>query len=139
MQNNLNGTIRNVWTILTALVWLANGLWCKLLNGVPRHRSIVAEILGATYATPLTFAIGALEVLMAIWIISGIRPRLCVILQIVTIATMNVLEYILVPELLLFGRWNALFAALFILALAAIEWTRPAAHPDVSHNTQLKS
>ena len=138
MQNYLNGALRNVWTILTAMVWLANGLWCKLLNGVPRHRSIVAEILGTEYATPLTFTIGALEVLMAIWIISGIRPRLCTVLQIATIAIMNVLEYILVPDLLLFGRWNALFAALFIMALACFEWTRPVAQPGFAHNTIRK-
>jgi len=138
MQNNLNGTLRNLWTFITALVWLINGLWCKLLNGVPRHRNIVAEILGADYATPLTFGIGALEVLMAIWIVSGIRPRLCVIMQIATVATMNALEYILVPDLLLFGHWNAFFAALFIAALAVAEWTRPTAQPDVSHNTPLR-
>lgn len=33
-----------------AAVWLINGLLCKVLNFVPRHQQIVAEILGANYS-----------------------------------------------------------------------------------------
>lgn len=54
---------------------------------------------------------------MALWIISGIKPRWNALLQILTIAVMNVLEFVLVPDLLLWGRWNALFALLFILLI----------------------
>jgi len=43
-------------TLLIATVWLANGLFCKLLNLVPRHRLIVARILGAPHATLFTRA-----------------------------------------------------------------------------------
>jgi len=96
-------------------VWLINGLVCKVLNLVPRHQQIVAEILGANYSRLLTFAIGCSEIVMAIWIVSTIKTRLNAITQIVIVAVMNLLEYLLVPHLLLWGRANAIFAFAFIL------------------------
>jgi len=54
---------------------------------------------------------------MAIWILSGFRPRLSAILQILTIGTMNILEFVLAPDLLLWGRANAFFALLFIILI----------------------
>jgi len=32
-----------------ALIWLINGLFCKLLNFVPRHEEIVKRILGVFF------------------------------------------------------------------------------------------
>lgn len=100
---------------LTALVWLVNGLVCKVLNFVPRHQQIVGEILSDEYARALTFTIGISEIVMAIWILWGIYSRLNVIIQITIVATMNIIEFILVPDLLLWGRFNSVFAFLFIL------------------------
>lgn len=99
-----------------SLIWLVNGLFCKILNLVPRHQQIVAEILGETYAKTLTIAIGVGEVLMAIWIISRKFAQLSAITQILLIVTMNILEFILAPHLLLWGRLNIVFA----LCLAAL-------------------
>ncbi|HEY5773646.1 MAG TPA: DoxX-like family protein [Chitinophagaceae bacterium] len=100
-----------------AAVWIINGLFCKVLNLVPRHQEIVARILSNDHARLLTIAIGVSEIAMAIWILSGVRRRLNAIAQIIIIATMNTLEFILVPDLLLWGRFNALFAFLFILLI----------------------
>ncbi len=100
---------------LIALVWLINGLICKVLNLVPRHQQIVGEILGDTYVGEFTFVIGISEILMAGWIILGVYSRLNAIAQITIVASMNILEFILVPELLLWGRFNSLFASGFIL------------------------
>lgn len=107
--------LHRILTFLIAFVWLANGLYCKLLNAVPRHQQIVAEILGTQQAPLFTRLIGAAEIIMAVWIISGIKSRLCAALQITVVAVMNLLEFLLVPQLLLFGKWNAFFALLFIL------------------------
>lgn len=107
--------LHRILTFLIAFVWLANGLYCKLLNAVPRHQQIVAEILGTQQAPLFTQLIGAAEIIIAIWIISGIKSRLCAALQISVVAVMNLLEFLLVPQLLLFGKWNAFFALLFIL------------------------
>jgi len=100
-----------------AAVWIANGLFCKVLDLVPRHQEIVARILGEGYARELTVLIGCLEIAMAIWILSGIRARWCATVQLVVIVTMNTLEFILVPDLLLWGKLNALFAFLFTLLI----------------------
>lgn len=108
------GIISKAITTLIALVWFVNGLFCKVLNYVPRHQEIVSEILGVTYAAPLTTAIGISEVIMAIWVISGFKSRMNAILQITIICAMNFLEFLLVPRLLLWGRWNAFFALVFV-------------------------
>ncbi len=100
-------------TFLIALVWLVNGLYCKVLQGVPRHEQIVAAILGDNHAAGLTTLIGYLEIGMAVWVVSRILPHWCGILQIIVVLLMNVLEFILVPELLLFGRMNLLIACGF--------------------------
>jgi uncharacterized membrane protein YphA (DoxX/SURF4 family) len=107
-------TINKVLNYCIAAVWLANGLFCKVLNLVPRHQQIVARILGEQYATVFTKAIGFAEIAMAAWIVTGFLPRLTAITQIIVIAVMNALEFILVPDLLLWGRLNLLFAFLFI-------------------------
>ena len=100
-----------------SIVWVANGLFCKVLNLVPRHEQIVAKILGTDNSRPLTLLIGFSEIIMAIWIISGYKTRLNTIVQILIIATMNLLEFILVPDLLLWGKLNSLFAFLLILVI----------------------
>jgi hypothetical protein len=106
----------------SSLIWVINGLYCKILNLVPRHQLIVAEILGYEYAPMLTKLIGAGEVLVAIWVISNIKSRYCALFQMTIVAAMNVLEFILVPELLLFGRLNILFATLFIMVIYINEY-----------------
>ncbi|MFT3683123.1 MAG: DoxX-like family protein [Ferruginibacter sp.] len=100
---------------LVAAVWMVNGLFCKLLNLVPRHQQIVARILGEQHAAIFTKLIGLSEILMAAWIISNIKPRLNALAQVMIITVMNTLEFILVPDLLLWGRLNALFAFILIL------------------------
>jgi hypothetical protein len=120
MQNKT--TLNKLLNYLIAAVWLANGLFCKVLNGVPRHQEIVARILGNDHAALLTRLIGLAEITMAVWIISGYRARLNAISQIIIIATMNILEFILVPDLLLWGRFNILFAFLFMLVIGYNEY-----------------
>lgn len=102
---------------LIASVWLMNGLFCKVLNFVPRHQEIVARILGNENSRLFTILIGIAEIGMAVWIVSNVWSRINATIQILVIATMNVLEFLLVPDLLLWGRANILFAFLFILLI----------------------
>ena len=106
-----------ILTYCIAAVWLINGLLCKVLNLVPRHQEIVAGILGNNHARIFTLWIGLAETGMAVWILSGILPRLNAFTQIMIVATMNTLECILVPHLLLWGRANAFFAFLLMLVI----------------------
>lgn len=110
-------TLHKLLNYCIAIIWMGNGLLCKVLNFVPRHQEIVAAILGQEHARLLTIAIGISEILMAVWILTGIKSRLNAIIQIGVIAVMNTLEFILVPGLLLWGRFNALFAFLLILVV----------------------
>lgn len=107
--------IHNLLNYLIAAVWVVNGVFCKIFDLVPRHQQIVARILGEACSWPLTVAIGMAEVGMAVWILSGIRSRTNAIAQIVVVGSMNVLEFFLVPDLLLWGKGNVVFALLFCL------------------------
>lgn len=100
--------------VLIAAVWLVNGLLCKVLNLVPRHQEIVKEILSTEYAGLLTILIGIAEVVMTVWILSNYKPKWNAVIQIVIIAVMNIIEFTMVPHLLLWGRLNIVFAAMFI-------------------------
>ena len=113
-----------------ALVWGVNGLWCKVLGGVPRHEAIVGEVLADVVdvfgnvvaigdvdvdvvAAVLTRVIGVLELLMLAWFLSGHWPRLNAASQITIVLAMNIIEQLVAPELLLFGPWNFLWACCF--------------------------
>jgi hypothetical protein len=50
---------------------------------------------------------------MVVWILSGIKPKLCAGVQMVIVALMVCIEIILTPDLLLFGRANAITALIF--------------------------
>ncbi|MEP6945863.1 MAG: DoxX-like family protein [Acidobacteriota bacterium] len=103
--------------LFIAAVWLVNGFYCKVLGAVPRHRAIVARILGEAHAGLITLAIGFAEICMTLWIVSGIQSRFSAVTQIVIIAAMNILEYFLARDLLLWGRANACIALLFIILI----------------------
>ena len=110
----------NSYRIVSALigiVWIANGLFAKVLRMVPRHGAIVAKILGAEYAFEFTIAIGVSEILLAILIWSGKYARLVTLFQVLIILTMNCIEFFLANELLLWGRFNLLFAVLFSILI----------------------
>jgi uncharacterized membrane protein YphA (DoxX/SURF4 family) len=122
MQKGEQLSIRSTLKILISLVWLINGLLCKVLNLVPRHQLIVARTLGEEHATLLTKAIGSLEILMCVWILSGIKSRLCTLLQIAIVLTMNIIEFTVAPDLLLFGKLNLLVASAFTVLLVIYEF-----------------
>jgi len=106
--------LHKIISIIIALVWLINGLVCKLLNLVPRHEQIVARILDTGHARLITVLIGIAEIGMAVWILTGYKPKWNAWLQITVVMTMNILETLMAPDLLLWGRWNMLFALFFV-------------------------
>lgn len=109
--------IHRILTICIAMVWVVNGLFCKVLNFVPRHEQIISRILGDNYSRLFAVLIGLSEIGMAIWILSRICRRLNAMAQIIMITTMNILEFILVPDLLYWGKVNSIFAFMFILII----------------------
>lgn len=109
--------IYHIINFFIASVWFVNGFLCKLLNLVPRHQEIVAHILGINHARLLTVLIGFSEVIVAVWILASFKSRLIAILQIIAVILMNILEFALVPDLLLWGKFNLFFALLFVLLI----------------------
>lgn len=103
-----------ILTYIIATVWLANGLFCKVLNLVPRHEQIVARILRNDYSRPLTILIGLSEIVMAIWVLTKFKSKFNAIAQMTVVATMNIIEFTVVPDLLLWGKLNIVFAFMFI-------------------------
>ena len=82
---------------------------------MPRHEQIVGRILGDEYSRSLTLIIGFFEIGMALWILSRYKSKLNAYVQMTIVVIMNVLEFILVPDLLLWGKSNLIFAILFII------------------------
>ena len=113
-----------------AAVWVINGLFCKVLNLTPRHQEIVSRILGSDYSEIFTILIGFSEVIMAIWILSNYKSKFNAMTQIIVVLTMNILEFILVPEMLLWGRYNILFAIIFCSVVYVNEFQY---HKKVAH------
>jgi hypothetical protein len=119
---NLPRLLHILATAIITLVWFINGFFCKVLNLVPRHQEIVGRILGEQNAWLFAKAIGVSEILMVVWILTRIKSRFCAIFQMVIVGTMNIVEFILVPDLLLFGRMNIVFAAIFIVLIYVNEF-----------------
>ncbi len=109
--------MHKIITLIIALVWVANGLYCKILNLVPRHQEIVAAILGTEHARLLTILIGTGEIMLGILILARFQSRKLAMLQMILVITMNVIEFLVVPDLLLWGRFNTLFALGFVLLI----------------------
>lgn len=120
--------------IVIASIWFINGLFCKVLNLVPRHEQIVANILSEDYSRPLIITIGCLEIAMAFWILSNKYSKLNAVVQIVIIAGMNILEFVITPELLLWGKLNAFFAFILIIAIYYNHF-----HFNKTHHELIKS
>jgi hypothetical protein len=74
-----------------ALVWFYEGLWCKLLSGCPSQAVIVRSLPPplASFADALLIAIGATEVAVACWILSGWKARVAFWAQAILLALMN--------------------------------------------------
>lgn len=104
-------------TYFIAAVWFINGFFCKVLNLVPRHQEIVYHITKYEAARKLTVLIGVSEVLMAFWVASQFKSKLNAGIQIFVVLLMNVIEFTKVPELLLWGKVNFVFALCLVAAI----------------------
>lgn len=74
-----------------AAVWIYEGLWCKLLGRLPSQLAIVEEVprFTASFANRLLRLLGIAEVLLALWVLSGIASPLCAVAQIAFLIVLN--------------------------------------------------
>jgi hypothetical protein len=77
--------------IAVAAVWLYEGLWCKLLRGQPHELEVVESVpyFGPRVGALFLQVLGVIEVLLAIWVLSGIAPVWCALAQTVLLVTLN--------------------------------------------------
>jgi uncharacterized membrane protein YphA (DoxX/SURF4 family) len=75
-----------------AAVWLYEGLWCKTLGRMPSQVEVVAAVprLGPRFGPAFLKALGAAEVAIAVWVMLGIAPGLCAIVQTALLVVLNV-------------------------------------------------
>lgn len=74
-----------------ALVWFYQGLWCKVLGGVPRQEAVISSVpfLGAAEARVALIALGLVECGLALWVLSGKRRRQAAAAQTALLVAMN--------------------------------------------------
>lgn len=106
-------TIKLSGTVIGA-VWVFHGLYSKLLNGFPRHREIVARVIGEELATPMTKLVGAGEVLLGLWTWSGQARKTCAATQTALLISMNALEISRARDLLISARGMLIMNGLMI-------------------------
>jgi hypothetical protein len=74
-----------------AAVWLYEGLWCKLLGRVQLQVQVVTAVprLGSRYGLPFLKGLGIVEVGLAVWVMAGIAPGLCAIVETALLILLN--------------------------------------------------
>ena len=85
------GNAKLIWQrSVIAIVWLYHGLWCKLLSASPTQIAVVASVPLAGHAAEIVLPpVGAVETLLAIWVLAGRGARPCEIVQTVLLIGMN--------------------------------------------------
>lgn len=74
-----------------ALVWLYQGLWCKVLGGAAHHQAVVSAVpfIGPAASRAVVIALGLMECGIAAWVLSGWQLRKAAVAQTVLLAAMN--------------------------------------------------
>lgn len=74
-----------------ALVWLYQGLWCKVLAGSAHHLAVISAVplIGPATGRFALLLLGLIECGLAVWVITGRQLRNAAIAQTALLAVMN--------------------------------------------------
>ena len=74
-----------------AAVWLYEGLYCKLLGGVPHQEDVVAAhpLFGKKLAKIFITTLAWVEIALAVWVMAGWHPGLAALAQTLLLVVMN--------------------------------------------------
>ena len=77
--------------VAVAAVWFYEGLWCKLFNGEPNQVRVIEAVpgYGPQLGARLLKLLGVAEGAIGIWVLIGVAPILCAIVQTVLLVTLN--------------------------------------------------
>ena len=75
-----------------AAVWLYEGLWCKILGRMQSQLQVVKAVprLGPLFGSPFLKMLGVVEVLLAVWVMAGIAPGTCAVVETAFLVVLNV-------------------------------------------------
>lgn len=75
-----------------AAVWLYEGLWCKVFGRAQLEAQVVAKVpgIGPRFGQSLLKALGAVELVLAAWVMSGSYPGACAIAETTLLVVLNV-------------------------------------------------
>lgn len=78
--------------VAVAAVWFYEGVWCKLLNRQPRQVRVVEAMphYGVLIGRELLRLLGFFEALLGLWVLTGIVPIVCAVVQTGLLVTLNV-------------------------------------------------
>lgn len=95
-ESRHRNSVSTALVAFVASIWLYHGLFNKLFRLEPRHLLIVQAVPGLAGDTGkmVLCAIGAGEMLLAAWVVSGLTPRWCAAAQTIALLSMNVAELI---------------------------------------------
>lgn len=81
------------WLIIAAIagVWFYEGLWCKLLGREPNQLRVVQQVpgWGPRFGALFLIALGTIETLLGMWVITGLAPVLAATVQTALLVTLN--------------------------------------------------
>lgn len=82
---------RKLVRLSIALVWLYQGLWCKVLGAVPHHLAVVSAVpfIGPAAGRAVLLTLGLVECGLGIWVLTGRQLRNAAIAQTFLLAAMN--------------------------------------------------
>ena len=74
-----------------AAVWLYEGLWCKVLGREPHQVEVVEAVpkLGPLVGRRFLVVLGVVETALAVWVLAGVSPGVCAIVQTVLLVGLN--------------------------------------------------
>ena len=74
-----------------AAVWLYEGLWCKILGRVQSQVEVVTAVpkLGPRFGAAFLKVLGVVEVALAVWVVTGVAPGTCAIVQTALLIVLN--------------------------------------------------
>ena len=74
-----------------ATVWFYQGLWCKVLGGLPREEAVISSVpfLAGKEVRFALITLGLIECGLAVWVLSGKWMRQAASVQTALLAAMN--------------------------------------------------
>lgn len=85
--------------LAVAFLWLYDGLWCKLLRGCASVDAVLAALPAPLFARAngVRLAVGVVEIVLALWVLSRAAPRLAAMVQALVLVGLTLAAFRFAP------------------------------------------